>query len=253
MCGICGIYEYGVNEPAITPELVARMRDTMVHRGPDDAGAYVTPDRRVGLGHRRLSIVDLSAAGRNPMCNEDGRVWITFNGEIYNHQALRPDLMEKGHRYRSRTDTETVIHLYEERGSAFVEQLEGFFALGLWDDSKRMLILVRDRVGKKPLYYRVAGGRLIFASEIKAILAHPDVTRDIDEEALYHSLTFLATPAPSTLFAGIRKLPPGCILTCNQRGDLSITRYWDPIVPSGRFEMTEEECAEEVVRLLGES
>src|SRR5262249_49196699 len=121
------------------------------------------------------------------------------------------------------------------------------------DDSKRTLILVRDRVGKKPLYYRVAGGRLIFASEIKAILAHPDVTRDIDEEALYHYLTFLATPAPSTLFAGIRKLPPGCILTCNERGDLRITRYWDPIVPSGRFEMTEEECAEEVVRLLGES
>src|SRR5215831_13049455 len=114
MCGICGIYEFGLSEAGITAPLVARMRDTMIHRGPDDSGVYVTPDRRVGLGNRRLSIIDLSPAGRNPMCNEDGRVWITFNGEIYNHQSLRQPLIDKGHRYRSRTDTETIIHLYEE-------------------------------------------------------------------------------------------------------------------------------------------
>jgi asparagine synthase (glutamine-hydrolysing) len=253
MCGICGIYEYGAGEPGITPGLVAAMRDTMTHRGPDDAGVYVTPDRTVGLGHRRLSIVDLSAAGRNPMRNEDGRIWITFNGEIYNHESLRQPLIEKGYRYRSRTDTESVIYLYEEYGLDFVHQLDGFFSLGLWDEGRRTLVLVRDRIGKKPLYYCVGGGRLIFASEIKAILAHPAVSRDIDEEALYHYLTFLATPAPSTLFAGINKLPPGSMLTCNARGDISITRYWDAITPSAPFEMNEEECAEEIRRLLSES
>jgi asparagine synthase (glutamine-hydrolysing) len=253
MCGICGIYEYGAGEPGITPGLVAAMRDTMTHRGPDDAGVYVTPDRAVGLGHRRLSIVDLSAAGRNPMRNEDGRIWITFNGEIYNHESLRQPLIEKGYRYRSRTDTESVIYLYEEYGLDFVHQLDGFFSLGLWDEGRRTLVLVRDRIGKKPLYYCVSGGRLIFASEVKAILAHPAVSRDIDEEALYHYLTFLATPAPSTLFAGINKLPPGCMLTCNAQGDISITRYWDAIAPSAPFEMNEEECAEEIRRLLSES
>ncbi|HXU09187.1 MAG TPA: asparagine synthetase B, partial [Blastocatellia bacterium] len=135
MCGICGIYEYGANQPSVTGTLVVQMRDTMIHRGPDDAGVYVSEDRRVGLGNRRLAIVDLSPAGRNPMSNEDGRVWITFNGEIYNHASLRPALEAKGHRYRSRTDTETIVHLYEERGVDFVQDLDGDFAIGLWDQN----------------------------------------------------------------------------------------------------------------------
>src|SRR5215210_4876959 len=168
MCGICGIYEYGVSVPGVDGRLVAAMRDTMTHRGPDDAGVYVSDDARVGLGNRRLAIVDLSAAGHAPMPNEDGRVWITFNGEIYNHEKLRPKLIERGHRYRSRTDTETIIHLYEERGLDFVHELEGDFAIGIWDASKRLLVLARDRIGVKPLYYTVSNGRLIFASEIKA-------------------------------------------------------------------------------------
>ena len=232
MCGICGIYEYGASEPAINSDLIVRMRDTMTHRGPDDAGVYISQDRRVGFGNRRLAIVDLSPAGRNPMSNEDGRVWITFNGEIYNHESLRPALEAKGHRYRSRTDTETIVHLYEERGLDFVHDLEGDFAIGLWDQSARRLVLVRDRIGVKPLYYTVAGGRLIFASEIKAILEHPSVTRDIDEQALYHYLSFLTTPAPQTLFAGINKLPAGCMLICDQSGELKINRYWDAIAES---------------------
>ena len=254
MCGICGVYEYGVVQGRVDAELVVRMRDTMTHRGPDDAGVYVSEDRRIGLGNRRLAIVDLSPAGRNPMPNEDGRVWITFNGEIYNHESLRPGLEAKGHRYRSRTDTETIIHLYEERGLDFVQEIEGDFAIALWDENAQRLVLARDRIGVKPLYYTVSAGRLIFASEIKAILEHPAVSRDIDEEALYHYLTFLTTPAPQTLFAGIQKLPAGCALTCDSRGEVKITRYWDAI--SVRLDPTledEQAIAEELRRLLSES
>ncbi len=255
MCGICGIYEYGLSEPTVTGGLIVRMRDTMTHRGPDDAGVYVNSDRRVGLGNRRLAIVDLSPAGRNPMPNEDGRVWITFNGEIYNHESLRPGLEAKGHRYRSRTDTETIIHLYEERGLDFVHELEGDFAIGLWDEDKRRIVLARDRIGVKPLYFTLTGGRLIFASEIKAILEHPAVSRDVDEEALYHYLTFLTTPAPQTLFAGIQKLPAGCLLVCDSTGELKITRYWDAIVERRESAelQDEESIAEDLRRLLKES
>lgn len=255
MCGICGIYEYGISRGGVTDPLVIRMRDTMTHRGPDGAGTYVSEDYRVGLGNRRLAIVDLSPAGRNPMPNEDGRVWITFNGEIYNHEFLRPALEARGHRYRSRTDTETIIHLYEERGLDFVQDLEGDFAIGLWDERARRIVLARDRIGVKPLYYTLAGGRLIFASEIKAILEHPAVSRDIDEQALYHYLTFLTTPAPQTLFAGIQKLPAGCLLTCDARGDIKITRYWDAVSAQSTpiAQQDEHEIAEELRRLLRES
>lgn len=257
MCGICGIYEYGVSEPGVTHSLVAAMRNTMTHRGPDDAGVYLSADRRVGLGHRRLSIVDLSPAGHNPIPNEDQTVWITFNGEIYNHAKLRKPLEERGHVYRSRTDTETIIHLYEERGLDFVHELEGDFAIALWDEANRRLVLARDPLGVKPLYYTIADGRLIFASEIKAILAHPAVSRDIDEQALYHYLTFLTTPAPQTLFAGIQKLPAGCMLTCDAKGDIKVIRYWDAIVTRSEWqngsEPDEEELAQEVLRLLTES
>lgn len=251
MCGICGIYEYGASHPAVSDALVVRMRDTMTHRGPDDAGVYVSEDRRVGLGNRRLAIVDLSPAGRNPMPNENLRVWITFNGEIYNHESLRPGLEARGHRYRSRTDTETIIHLYEERGLDFVHELEGDFAIGIWDEDANRIVLARDRIGVKPLYYTLAGGRLIFASEIKAILEHPAVSRDINEEALYHYLTFLATPAPQTLFAGIQKLPAGCMLTCDARGDVKVTRYWDAIVePRDSAEFQDEQAVAEKLRCL---
>jgi asparagine synthase (glutamine-hydrolysing) len=255
MCGICGIYEYGSAEPGVTGALVARMRDRLAHRGPDDAGVYVSEDRRVGLGNRRLAIVDLSPAGHNPMPNEDRSVWITFNGEIYNHAALRPSLEESGHLYRSRTDTETIIHLYEERGLDFVNHLEGDFAIALWDHHERQLVLARDRVGVKPLYYAIAGGRLIFASEIKAILEHPAAGRDLDEEALYHYLTFLTTPAPRTLFAGIKKLPAGCLLTCDARGEVKITRYWDAIAAPADPALHADEgaTARELRRLLTES
>jgi asparagine synthase (glutamine-hydrolysing) len=253
MCGIVGIYEYAVNAPGVQESLIAVMRDQMSHRGPDDAGTYINADRRLGLGHRRLSIVDLSPAGHNPMPNEDETVWITFNGEIYNHQTLREPLVNAGHRYRSRADTETIIHLYEERGLDFVQDLEGDFAIALWDEKQQRLVLARDRIGVKPLYYTVQNGRLIFASEIKAILAHPAISREMDEESLYHYLTFLTTPAPRTLFAGINKLPAGCLLVCDSRGDIKITRYWDAIVEPAAQPLSEAETAAEVRRLLTES
>jgi asparagine synthase (glutamine-hydrolysing) len=255
MCGICGIYEYAAAQPTISAALIERMRDTMVHRGPDDAGVYVSQDRRVGLGNRRLSIVDLSPAGHIPMPNEDGRVWIAYNGEVYNHERLRPALTAQGHAFRSRTDTETILHLYEARGLDFVHRLEGDFAIAIWDANEKRLVLARDPMGVKPLYYRVADGRLIFASEIKAILEHPSVTRDIDQEALYHYLTFLTTPAPMTLFAGIRKLPAGCMLTCDERGVINITRYWDAIVPPADAALLADEAmvSAELLRLLNAS
>ena len=227
MCGIVGIFNFG-GTPRDDGEAVLRMRDAIKHRGPDDAGVYLSNDRRVALGHRRLSIVDLSPAGHQPMSNEDGTVWITFNGEIYNHESLRPGLLEKGHTFRSHSDTEAIVHQYEEQGPECLQALDGMFALGIWDDARGRLTLARDRMGKKPLYYMLAGGKLLFGSEIKALLAHPDVSRDIDPEALNLYLTFGNVPPPYTLFAGIRKLPAGHRLIVDRLGNVNIERYWSP-------------------------
>jgi asparagine synthase (glutamine-hydrolysing) len=183
MCGIAGLYNFG-SGARDERDAVTAMRDAMAHRGPDDAGLWASRDNRVVLAHRRLSIVDLSAAGHQPMSNEDGSVWITFNGEIYNHADLRPSLEAKGHTFRSRTDTEAIVHQYEESGEDCLSSLDGMFAVGIWDAARDRLVLARDRLGKKPLYYTVIGGRLLFASEIKGLLAHPDVRRDIDPEGL---------------------------------------------------------------------
>ena len=257
MCGICGVWEYGAAAGGVELSLVERMRDRMPHRGPDDAGAQLFDEGRLGLGHRRLAIVDLSPAGHNPMrgCAQH-QVWTVFNGEIYNHAELREGLERRGHRYHSRTDTETILHLYEERGLDFVHDLEGDYAIALWDAQREQLVLVRDRVGVKPLYFHHAGGRLVFASEIKAILEHPSVTAEADEEQLYHYLTFLTTPAPRTLFRGIRKLPAGHLLVMGRDGDAKITRYWDALPPergpsNGRHDA--EGQRREVLRLLRES
>jgi len=256
MCGICGVWEYGAAEGRVGAGLVERMRDTMSHRGPDDAGALLFDGGRGGFGHRRLAIVDLSAAGHQPMRGCEGReVWITFNGEIYNHQSLREGLEERGHLYRSRTDTETILHLYEERGLDFVQDIEGDYAIALWDAGRERLVLARDRLGVKPLYYLQEGGRLLFASEIKAILAHPSVVADVDEEALYHYLSFLTTPAPQTIFRGVRKLPAGHLLVCDRAGRLEETRYWDALPPAegARAAASDEEQRAEILRLLRES
>ena len=234
MCGIVGQFHFrGATTPgeaARDRERVHRMRDAIAHRGPDDAGLWQSEDGRVVLGHRRLSIVDLSPAGHQPMANEDGAVQIVFNGEIYNHAELRQRLrLDDRHRFRSRSDTEVIVHLYEERQAEVVNALDGMFAFAVWDAARRQLVLARDRMGKKPLYYVVAGGRLLFASEIKALLAHPEVARRLDLVALDQYLTFSNVPEPRTLFEGIRKLPAGHTLICDERGELTIARYWSPL------------------------
>jgi asparagine synthase (glutamine-hydrolysing) len=204
------------------------MRDALRHRGPDDAGSFISEDQRVALGHRRLSIIDLSDAGHQPMSNEDGSVWMTYNGEVYNHGALRRELEARGHAFRSATDTEAIIHLYEDEGHACVERLDGMFAFAIWDARRQELFLARDRIGVKPLYYARLPGGLIFGSEVKAILEHPGVSRDLDEEALYDYLTFGFVPPPRTLFRGISKLAPAERITVSARGDLRAERWWSP-------------------------
>src|SRR6266480_4909692 len=229
MCGICGVWEYGASEGRVDLSLIESMRDEMRHRGPDDNGALVFDGGRGGLGFRRLSIIDLSPAGNQPMHGCTDRVWLVFNGEIYNHAALRESLEAKGHVYASRTDSETILHLYEERGLDFVQEIEGDYAIALWDADREQLVLARDRAGVKPLYFYQQDGRFIFASEIKAILQHPAVTAAVNEEALYHYLTFVTTPAPQTLFRGIQKLPAGHMLIVNRVGDAEVRQYWDAL------------------------
>ena len=254
MCGICGVWEYGAARGNISGELLTAMRDVMTHRGPDDAGDLIFDDARGGFGFRRLSIVDLSAAGHQPMRGCTDRVWLVFNGEIYNHAALRAGLEQRGHAYASRTDSETILHLYEERGLDFVHELEGDYAIAIWDADRDRLVLARDRAGVKPLYFLHENGRFIFGSEIKAILQHPAVRRDIDETALYHYLTFVTTPPPQTLFQGIQKLPAGHMLIVERNGDLRIEQYWDALPPASPApELTEAEHEERILSLLRDS
>jgi asparagine synthase (glutamine-hydrolysing) len=257
MCGICGIWEYGASEGRIDLSLVERMRDEMRHRGPDDEGAAIFDEGRVGLGFRRLSIIDLSKAGNQPMHGCTDRVWLVFNGEIYNHLRLREGLEQRGHVYASHTDSETILHLYEERGLDFVNELEGDYAIALWDAEREQLVLARDRIGVKPLYFHHKHGRFIFASEIKAILRHPAVTAEIDEESLYHYLTFLTTPAPRTLFRDIQKLPAGHMLVVKRHGSIDLQQYWDALPPEKLPEEislhSEAEHSAEILRLLRDS
>jgi asparagine synthase (glutamine-hydrolysing) len=253
MCGICGVWEYGAAEGSVESSLLTAMRDEMTHRGPDDAGELIFDDHRGGFGFRRLSIIDLSPAGHQPMHGCDEQTWLVFNGEIYNHATLREGLEQRGHRYASRTDSETILHAYEERGLDFIHDLEGDYAIALWDARAQQLVLVRDRIGVKPLYFYHHNGRFIFASEIKAILQHPAVTPDVDEQQLYHYLTFLTTPAPTTLFRGIQKLPAGHFLTLKRDGTLNIQRYWDALPPANAPVASEAEHRAEILRLLRDS
>jgi asparagine synthase (glutamine-hydrolysing) len=244
MCGICGFNW-------TDEQLIERMKDTLVHRGPDAEGSYVAPG--ISLGHRRLSIVDLSDSGRQPLSNEDGSVWITFNGEIYNHAELRAQLERKGHVFRSRTDTESIVHAYEEFGLQFVEHLTGMFALAIWDAPRRRLVLARDRLGIKPLYYTAEGSRIRFASEIKALLADPLLPRKVNSQGLFELIGYEYTPAPETLFAGIRKLLPGCLLILEGEGTPRIQRYWQlqaqPVdsTPEALCELLERACSEHLM------
>ncbi|HEV8601970.1 MAG TPA: asparagine synthase (glutamine-hydrolyzing) [Gaiellaceae bacterium] len=255
MCGICGIL--GTREGfAVDEELVTGMRERIYHRGPDDGGSWHSAEQRVALGHRRLSIIDLSAAGHQPMSNEDGTVWVTFGGEIYNHAELRPELEAEGHVYRSQTDTETILHLYEEEGPRCVERLHGMFHYAIWDSRTRELHLARDRLGKKPLYYAEPYGGFLFASEIKALLAHPSLTAELDENAFFHYLTFVCAPAPMTMFKGIRKLAPAERMTVRADGSTTFDTYWSPLSEEDAREVasqSEDELADRLLALLRES
>jgi asparagine synthase (glutamine-hydrolysing) len=208
---------------------LARMRDTMTHRGPDGAGIWISDDARLGLAHRRLSIIDLSPAAAQPMTNEDGSLWLSFNGEIYNHAEIRRELQVTGqHQFRTdHSDTEVILHAFEQWGIDCLHRFRGMFAIALWDARHKELWLVRDRIGIKPLYYSLHHGRVTFASEIKALLADDDQPRRLNQRALYHYLSFLTTPAPTTLFAGIHKLPAGTWLRIRPTGDMQQHTWWD--------------------------
>lgn len=249
MCGICGVLAFN-DSFACDERVVVAMRETMVHRGPDDAGVWSSPGGRVTLGHRRLSIVDVSHSGHQPMSNEDGSVWVTFNGEIYNHDKLRQELEARGHHYRSRCDTETIVHLYEEEGPRCVERLEGMFAVAIWDARRRELFLARDRLGKKPLYWTRTPAGFAFASEIKALLRHPAVHADLDHTAFYDYLTFVCTPAPTTMFAGINKLSPAEWMTVDVDGNIRSETYWTPMSSRASEEVAGRSVQELSDRLL---
>jgi len=229
MCGINGALTFTGAAFQITPSYLTCMRDAMTHRGPDGSGLWIDPEHRVGLGHRRLSIIDLSPSARQPMPNEDESLWLTYNGEIYNHAAVREELERTGrHRWRTdHSDTEVILHAFEEWGIDCLARFRGMFAFALWDARRKHLWLVRDRVGIKPLYYSVHHGRLTFASEIKSLLKDPEQRRAVDEPALFHYLSFLTTPGPDTLFAGIRKMPPGTWMRVDADGTLTTRQYWD--------------------------
>jgi asparagine synthase (glutamine-hydrolysing) len=223
MCGIAGVVESN-RDARVDESILRRMCAAMVHRGPDDEGVYTRG--RVGLGMRRLSIIDV-AAGHQPISNEDGTIWIVFNGEIYNHAAMREQLIARGHRYTTHCDTETIVHLYEEYGRDCVQHLRGMFAFAIWDTRKRSLFIARDRLGIKPLYYRATPESFLFGSEIKVILAHPGVRSNFYLAGLPEYLAFGYLSGEDTFYEGIRKLMPGHTLELNEYGTLRIEPYWD--------------------------
>jgi len=249
MCGICG--KININNPAspVTEGLIRSMCGVLKHRGPDDSGIYI--NGAVGLGHSRLSIIDLSPAGRQPMSNEDNTLWLVLNGEIYNFIELRKGLEAKGHKFKSHTDTEVILHLYEEKGVDCLKDLRGMFAFALWDEKRKSLFLARDRVGKKPLCYANVNGSFLFASEMKSILQDPDVKADVDLRMIPYYLTYGYTPSPCTMFKGIKKLQPAHYLLY-QKGNIEIKRYWQ-LDFSKKTVLDEKECAAQVLVHLEEA
>jgi len=253
MCGIVGVLSFTNSAFRVSEPYLTRMRDVMSHRGPDGAGIFVSGDRRLGLGFRRLAIIDLSERAMQPMSNEDDALWVVFNGEIYNHAEIRKELEARGgHRWKTdHSDTEVILHAFEEWGIDCVHKFRGMFAIALWDAKRRQLWLIRDRIGVKPLYYSIHHGRVTFASEIKALLEDEEQQRSVNEEALYHYLSFNATPAPHTLFSGIQKLAPGTWLRVSEDGQVQQSRYWDvwdhtqPLTNA-----SEEEIAERILSEL---
>jgi asparagine synthase (glutamine-hydrolysing) len=248
MCGIAGIYNFKKSE-GVKEKDVVKMRDTLVHRGPDDGGIYLSPDGKVGFGTRRLKIIDLSEAGHMPM--NAGNAWITYNGEIYNFRELRADLEKKGYKFKSKTDTEVILNSYLEYGFDCVKKFNGMFAFAIWDESKKILFAARDHVGIKPFYWAIQNGAFYFGSEIKAILAHPDFKKELDEEGLSYYLSFSSVPAPYTMFKSVKKLPAAHILII-QGEKIKEAEYWNPINPTD-YSKKESDWIEEIRSLLKSS
>ena len=221
MCGISGIYD--LSGKSVDISIVKRMCDAIKYRGPDDEGYYM--NKYIGMGMRRLSIIDLQT-GKQPIHNEDKTIWIVFNGEIYNFLELRKRLEEKGHSFYTHSDTEIIVHLYEDFGEYCVNELNGMFSFAIWDNNKKLLLIARDRLGEKPLYYSYINNKFIFGSEIKCILQSGYYSKEIDYQSLDHFFTFLYIPAPNTIFKGIKKLPPGHILLF-QKDEIKIRKYWE--------------------------
>jgi asparagine synthase (glutamine-hydrolysing) len=228
MCGICG--ELSFDAP-VNPDALAAMTLRLQHRGPDHGAIYRSPDDHAGLGFRRLSIIDVRDVGNQPIGNEDGSIQLVFNGEIYNFRDLRKGLVDRGHQFRSNADSEVIVHLYEEFGERVVEQLDGMFALSIWDGRTNTLTLARDRAGKKPLYVWQDARRVVFGSEIKALLAHPDLHFDIDEDALPYYFMYGYVPHPRTVYRGVRQIEPGTVETFSRDGRATSRRYWQLTFP----------------------
>ena len=267
MCGICGIYNFG--PPLSPPDTIIRMNNTLAHRGPDGQGFFVNspvlplpvPDNELSriqgrgniiFGHRRLSIIDI-AGGHQPLSNEDGTVWITYNGEIYNFKEIRRELISLGHHFKSNCDTEVIVHAWEEWREQCLKRFRGMFAFALWDSRNDTLFLARDRLGIKPLYYYLDSNRIIFASEIKAILADKSVPRQIDQKAFYDYLRLLYIPAPKSIFKGLRKLPAGHYLIIQHGQALSPRQYWDLSFSHVDTTLSESEWCERILAMLRES
>lgn len=249
MCGICGMYHFGCSEP-VDRELLPRMLAAIKHRGPDDQGIF--DEEGLALGMRRLSIIDLGG-GSQPMFNESGDVVVVFNGEIYNYVELRRRLLAHGHHLATDSDTEVIVHLYEDYGEDCVDHLRGMFAFALWDARRKRLLFARDRLGIKPLYYAEFDGRVVFGSEIKAMLLHPKLSARLDPHALSNYLSLKYVPAPQTIFAGIASLPPGHTMSVDRRG-VSVRRYWDlSFVETHDRRMSEEDYADRLDEMLQES
>ena len=249
MCGICG--ELTFDGAAVRAETIVSMRDRLEHRGPDDFGVFVSDDRRVGLGFRRLAIIDVSPLGNQPMANEDGAVRVAFNGEIYNFKTLRSRLVANGHQFRSQSDTEVLVHLYEDVGPTFVEEIDGMFAIALWDARARRLVLARDRAGKKPLFVDRDERRIVFGSEIKAIFAHPDVPMTIDETLVPAYFTYGYVPHPRTFYRGVTQVDPAGVVVVEADGRVDARRYWQLRFPdAGGERRVDRQTAREHVREL---
>ena len=246
MCGICGVVSLQPSPP-VDRSTLRQMNASLQHRGPDDEGYY--EDDQVGLAMRRLSIIDLHT-GRQPISNESGDIWVVYNGEIYNFQEVRAALEQRGHLFKTKTDTEVIVHAYEEYGDGCVTHFNGMFAIALWDARQRRLFLARDRLGIKPLYYWSGAGKLVFGSELKALIVHPDVPRQVDLAALDLFLTLEYIPAPRTIYEGVLKLLPGHLMVV-EKGQLKVTQYWD--VPHQPISQSEAECGEILSGLIKES